>query len=563
MNYIRIKLNQTDISDYQNWQLDIYDSGNWATLYKLDATKSNNSSKDYKCSSSFNSITQIRITATTNILSMPTLTAETGTFSGTMDFGDSSLERIIDMTSSDWSAVTSTSVLSNTVKTLKLSDVITYQEPKPKVTIDARLTHCTISPSDTEIEIDGQSHVLTLTPDTGYLFETVPTINIDDDITPFNADGNKYTIDLDNLGITSDVTAVITAVAVEQPKYPDTVNIVFSLTNGSVSSDSDTTIDNTTSSRDVVVSVKADDGYIFNTLPILTINFDDDTTTQYELSYNNARDSWDCDTGVFAKHVVSANVSGTADEKTIVESNYGMFNIYQVTTNDLAELSRIRFIQSSASSEYIDLAKYIINIYKYPFNMTLGANANIRLGYYSTSINVPKVSHDTYIFESEPIDVLGLYNNASDILHSNIRIYLPWHGYEPIDSKYINTSIKVSVKVNIITNECIYSIYSDDNLIMNVNDNIGDIMPYILKSNDTELTVNSQMQINLFENKMFIEVLQNAKVENTRYTQSKVTQIENLDGFNRCNILGEISISNAMQDEITELKQIIETGFYI
>lgn len=652
-NFIKIKINQTDISQFSNWQLDIIKNGTRISVFTLQDSKTNNKQKEVSCDN-FTDITQFILTATTNILSSPKLTANSGSFSGDMEIGDSGTERILDMSASDWSNINSTTVLGNTIKQLNLSNIETYQNQNPIVTIDATLSNCSISPTDTTIELDGQSHILTLTPNAGYHFETVPKINVNSTDYNFTASGDSYTFDLNSLDITEDTTAIITATAIETiityPKVtitknllnctmspdvseveidgnshiltitanngyhfetsptitigetvtnfsevdsiytidlnnlgitsdvnaiinanaietiPDTISIQYNITNGEKSVDSDTTIDNTTIS-DIAVAVKADNGYTFDTLPILVIKFADNTEKTFELTYSQSRDDWITQTGSinFSKNkCVSAIVSGVAVEKTPIETDFGLLHVYKVNNEDLSSLSRIRFIKSTSSDEYADLARYIISIRHYPINLELGSTVKMQLGYYSTDIDVKKIATEKYIFNSNEILINGLYKNASDILHSEIKIYLPFHGYETIESKYINTTIKIITTVNILANNCIFNIYSDNNLILTVqDDNIADTLPYILKSNDNEININDSARINMFDNKMFIEVSQNAMVVNTNYSQSYVTNINSLNGFIKCNVLKEININNAMNEEIDEIKSILSLGIFI
>ena len=127
-----------------------------------------------------------------------------------------------------------------------------------------------MSPDVSSIEIDGNSHVITLTADSGYQFDGVPKLTISGTDYNFTLSGSNYTLDINTIDISSDVSGTITANAIIAPQYP-VCTIVKHLTNVSMSPDVSTiTIDGTSK----VITLTIDSGYQFDGVPYFEWNRD-------------------------------------------------------------------------------------------------------------------------------------------------------------------------------------------------------------------------------------------------------------------------------------------------
>ena len=150
-------------------------------------------------------------------------------------------------------------------------DIVTIESvSNPILTISKNLTNVSMSPDVTSIEIDGNSHVITLTTDSGYQFDGVPKLTISGTDYNFSLSDNVYTLDVNTIGISSDVSGTITATAIAIPQYP-ICTIVKHLTNVSMSPDvSSITIDGTSK----VVTLSVNQGYQFDSVPYFEWNRD-------------------------------------------------------------------------------------------------------------------------------------------------------------------------------------------------------------------------------------------------------------------------------------------------
>lgn len=138
----------------------------------------------------------------------------------------------------------------------------------PVLTLNKNLTNVTMSPDVTSIEIDGTSHIITLTANSGYEFSDIPKLTISDTDYNFSLSDNVYTIDVNNIGITSSVSGTITATATQIVTNP-VVTITKNLTNVTMSPDVNSIeIDGTPK----VITLTANNGYEFSGTPYFEWN---------------------------------------------------------------------------------------------------------------------------------------------------------------------------------------------------------------------------------------------------------------------------------------------------
>ena len=140
----------------------------------------------------------------------------------------------------------------------------------PILTLTKNLSNVTMSPDVSSIEIDGNSHVITLTANSGYQFADVPKLTISGTDYNFTLSNNVYTLDVNTIDISSDVSGTITATATEIVVNP-TVTINKHLTNVTMTPDvSSIELDGTSK----VITLSANQGYQFDGVPYFEWNRD-------------------------------------------------------------------------------------------------------------------------------------------------------------------------------------------------------------------------------------------------------------------------------------------------
>lgn len=150
-------------------------------------------------------------------------------------------------------------------------DIVTSESvSNPILSITKNLTNVSMSPDVSSIEIDGNSHVITLTADSGYEFSGVPKLTISGTDYNFSLSNGVYTLDVNNIGISSDVSGTITATATATVINP-TVTITKNLTNVTMSPDvSSIELDGTSK----VITLNVNQGYEFSGVPYFVWNRD-------------------------------------------------------------------------------------------------------------------------------------------------------------------------------------------------------------------------------------------------------------------------------------------------
>ena len=113
---------------------------------------------------------------------------------------------------------------------------------------------------------------------------------------------------------------------------------------------------------------------------------------------------------------------------------------------------------------------------------------------------------------------------------------LPFYGMFNLNSKYINTEIEVIYKIDIVTNNCVIEIYSNDILINQIECVIGYNLPYIIRENSQSILANNMLNSNILkQNTPCIYVRQKPKEANTFYaTNIVVDNLNDIQGFIRC-----------------------------
>ena len=148
-------------------------------------------------------------------------------------------------------------------------DIITSESvSNPTLTITKNLTNVTMSPDVSSITIDGTSQIITLTSNQGYEFSGIPKLTISGTDYNFSLSNGVYTLDVNTIGISSNVSGTITASATQIVTNP-TVTINKNLTNVTMSPDvSSIEIDGTSK----VITLTVNSGYEFSGTPYFEWN---------------------------------------------------------------------------------------------------------------------------------------------------------------------------------------------------------------------------------------------------------------------------------------------------
>ena len=452
------------------------------------------------------------------------------------------------------SGCTGAEIIVNSNYPILIDDTPSY----PTVTITKNLTNVTMSPDISSIVLDGTSKIITLTSNQGYEFSGTPYFEWNREPYYFEQSGSNYIYDLNTL-INENASITIFATATATAKTKDVTN---SLTNCSVTPPFNSMIENTTYN----LTLNANSGFKFVTTPTLKINnrdlivldFSKVTDYQYILSFTADSSYFDTNT--------NAELSGIAIEETPIVNKYGAIQVYNPTTSDMTELATKRFKKNGTvdgvNYSDIDLGNYITQFKRVFFNFETSTKQNILLGANDTLINTNTVFNDDVTIDCGTVLIQGSNNNELDTKIYKIKIVLPFFEVVELPSIYMNKTIHIVYKANIITgyadiliNEVVNN---TDLLIVKYRCKISQDLPYILNYDRlngalSDMQLNTSPKIILQKNNIFID---------KGYNTYKESLISNEVSYFEVKDIVSMSI-NATQKEKDLIENLLKSGVYI
>ena len=323
------------------------------------------------------------------------------------------------------------------------------------------------------------------------------------------------------------------------------------------------TLDNTIFPTDKPINYTGyftiNNGLEISTMPYIVIDFDvfveksnatKEPDGRYKVVYtNNATDF----------KPIKVTAYGVALEKSNLMSQYRFIRAYKADEDIITQVANTRFYTGQGGVSE-DLGKYILSYIHYPFDVESEESNNIELGFYDTQINCALVKEQYHNFTLFDNVVNGLYNNDSDIEHTEIIIFLPFVGKYNLDSKYINSKITIKYICDILSNDCIIYIYSNDKIIDNIKTTLGYEEPFITKESSIDFSFVNQMNSNANKNiKGIITVYQKANTTN-KYSNHIIKKVETVTGFLRGTFNEFIGNNEILLKEINQIKSLFNSG---
>ena len=256
---------------------------------------------------------------------------------------------------------------------------------------------------------------------------------------------------------------------------------------------------------------------------------------------------------------INVTAYGVALEKSNLMSQYRFIRAYKANEDIITQVANARFYTGQGGISE-DLGKYILSYIHYPFDVETKDNANIELGFFDTQINCELVKEQYHTFTLFDDVVNGLYNNDSDIENAEIIIFLPFIGKYELDSKYINTKITIKYICDILSNDTIIYIYSNDKIIDNIKTELGYEEPFITKESSIDFSFVNQMNSNANKNKRgVITVYQKANTTN-RYNNHIIKKVETVTGFIKGTFEEFTGNNEILLKEINQIKSLFNSG---
>lgn len=261
---------------------------------------------------------------------------------------------------------------------------------------------------------------------------------------------------------------------------------------------------------------------------------------------------------------VSAVLSGVAIYSIpTVYADYPLIRLYKVNNQIMQSVSTERFdrITIDGNTEIKDLTNFILQYTRYPFIIATTQNANIVIGYKQTTINAPLIDKQTFTMSLGKVLIAGLYGNTSDIDTSEIYINIAFYGLVNIPSKYINTEIEIVYNVDVVGNNCIVNILSNDVIINSVSFSIGYNIPYIINTKDLDYKITTPLNNNILKNfESQVIIRQHPKINGFEHNTRVNVLLSTVTGFIKCLNYHIYNVGTSKETEMIE--NALNNGVY-
>ena len=259
---------------------------------------------------------------------------------------------------------------------------------------------------------------------------------------------------------------------------------------------------------------------------------------------------------------IEVKATATSDEPTL--KSYGAINVYEVTFENLEEFAQKRFFTSTdGTNTPVNLGDYVNRIKRIFVDIPTSGTDTIKCGNYDTQINVLTPQTDIITLDFGDITLKGYNVNAHDY-ETRITLFMPFFGFIDIDPRYIDKTINLKAKINIITGNGIAQI-SCENVPFHFEN-----MPFsrdVIYRTATEykdiIGGEKWDELNLlgFEPYVLMSYTETIKTP-INETKERVT-IGNVKGFSRFDDIEPISTKEMLTDEQKQIYSLLNSGVYV
>ena len=435
------------------------------------------------------------------------------------------------------------------------------------IAVTYKLTNCACNINSATIN-SGTSYTFVVEANEGYEFQTVPKFS-----QPLKADiefekVNDTEYQLTRSFNTSYKNLTLTATAVEaEPKPPE-----YDLTFLTQLTHCKTNIEvgrvyHVVDAETVEVIVTADSEYYFADNPYLLIPAQGGQSGKFSL------EAADPD----AEYPVTfrANVRGSdrytgaitiVGNATVIPRNnrYGIINMYNPTAKEMKAIGDVRYIVIG-SDRIIDLGNYITNLIRIFVNVPKGNRAIVTMGGYSTDVEANVIVNDIIETDCGNVTITGPYNNVMDYNNTTVEIFLPFIGFQTLDTaKVMGESLHLIYRTNVINGDSIACIYNTNGgLLYTFNCNVAFEVPYRINDDyepSSKLAIDSNY---LFGFTPFVTIRYNKPYNSTTMiaNDDRVCKIKDLTGLIKCSEI--LNTIGTVESDRSEIETILTSGVIV
>ena len=358
---------------------------------------------------------------------------------------------------------TVTQVFSEIAQNLTTAYIVCNAVEIPKKTwpvVVKTATNCTVDAPDTYTE--GETLNITATPNDGYRFDTVPTLQYPvaggqtAKLSFTVQDNGTATFSRVVKGLPDGVTLSVVASAVEIPDktYPivtQTVNCtVTGVPAGNVYTEGET----------LNLVLTANEDYYFDVPPQVKFTGQGGVGAKMDFTIDPANDARATFNKALPTLADSSNVTiyAVAAAKTVYTDKYGSINVYNVTIDNLTQFAEERFInvEGESSVQEVDLGDYVSKLFRLYCDIGETTESTLKVGNFNLSnITVQVPINDTFTVDCGTLTVNGKNGTANDF-NGELQIMLPFIGFQTINiDKALNNPLHLYYKINLVTGESV------------------------------------------------------------------------------------------------------------
>ena len=426
------------------------------------------------------------------------------------------------------------------------------------------LSNCIVSPAGNTLTI-GEPVTVTITANSGYIFDAKnkPILYWLD---------NEQTRHEINLTKVSDYEYTVTFTPDETDYYldasaiaePPSVPLEKNLTNCSVTPNVNSFIDGET----YTVVITADSGYIFDVAPSFRVKNGEGTLLTIELTkvsdYVYKKENLTID----ASNNLAFYITAYASIESVTSNKYGVLQIHKIDADTLKAFNDLRYYSGSGSLSQIDLSQYISALKVIFADATSTANDNILVSNINTGISAPKIDDDYITLDLGNVLLSGMYHNTLDKMYSEIFLNLPFVDVYKLDGVYMNETINIKYRVNLISGDGAIFIYivrdSETFLIDVINVNMSFDLPYVYPIESDIKQLNTKIKAVNFNVAPTITIKQRLKADpnNNIYQCYKIDTPANENGYFKIERLDADTIP-ASASIRNKIENLLKAGVYI
>lgn len=375
----------------------------------------------------------------------------------------------------------------------------------------------------------------------------------DDSTKEMTVSGNVATISVSIDSYSDDVTFSYKQVE------PQNIPVTYDLTNCEVVGNKP---DSIALNETLTVTVQATENTKLETLQIVYDgSFGDEKTVDGEIDETGK-------TGVVSFTPTSDDITyievratASTDEPTL--KSYGAINVYNVTLENLDEFAKKRFFKATdGTNSLVNLGDYVNRIKRVYVDIPTSGNDTLKCGNYDTKISVLSPKTDIVTVDFGNVTLTGENENSHDY-ETRIKLFVPFFGFVDVDSSYINKTVNLTAKINIITGNGIIQL-SCDGVPFHF-ENVTFSRDIIYRTANESLKIvgdDNFKELNLYGFEPYFIINSTLTVETPVNDTKEYVTIGNVTGFAQFENV-YLNTANLLVDEYNEIVSELETGVYL